>query len=66
MAFTQADVDTIKKAIASGVARVDFSDGRRVDYRTVADLKDALALAQADVTGNQTDTTVSYASFSKD
>lgn len=66
MAFTQSDIDVLKKAVASGVSSVRFADGRQVDYRSVADLKEALALAQADIASTSGVSSVSYASFSKD
>jgi hypothetical protein len=43
MAFSSADVDAIDRAIASGVLKVRFSDGRQVDYRTTDDLLKARA-----------------------
>lgn len=44
MAVTQSDLDTVTRAIATGERRVKFSDGREVEYRSIADLRDALAL----------------------
>lgn len=41
---TQADIDAIEKALASGERRVRFSDGREVEYRSVADLRGALGV----------------------
>lgn len=38
MAWTQTDLDTIKGALASGELSVTFEDGRRVEYRSTADL----------------------------
>jgi multidrug resistance efflux pump len=49
MALTQADADAIKKAIASGVRSVTFADGRAVQYQSVDEMKQALALANADI-----------------
>lgn len=49
MAVTQADLDVVTRAIASGERRVRFSDGREVEYRSVADLRDALALLRAEM-----------------
>ena len=43
MAFTTADLDTINQAIATGEQEVEFADGRRVRYRSVAALKEAKA-----------------------
>lgn len=49
MAFTQADVDAIKTAIASGEHEITYGDGRRIQYRSVAELQSALQLAQNEV-----------------
>ena len=49
MAVTQADLDTITRAIASGERRVRFADGREVEYRDVSQLRDALALLRAEM-----------------
>jgi hypothetical protein len=49
MAVTQADLDTVTRAIATGERRVKFSDGREVEYRSVADLRDALALLRTEL-----------------
>jgi hypothetical protein len=38
MAFQQSDLDTIDAAIAGGVQRVKFADGREVWYPGIADL----------------------------
>lgn len=43
MAFTQTDLDNINAAIATGEMTVEVN-GRRVVYRSIADLKDARAL----------------------
>lgn len=49
MAWVQADVETLKAAIASGALSVRYSDGREVTYRSLAELRDALALVQGEV-----------------
>lgn len=51
MAFTQADVDTLKRAIATGALRVRYPDGREVQYRSLVELKAVLAMAQTDASG---------------
>lgn len=48
MAFTQADVDKIKAAIAAGVKRVRFRD-REVEYRSLEEMKDALELIEKEL-----------------
>lgn len=64
MALTQASVDALEKALASGALSVDFPDGGRVTYRGVAELKDAIAYAKGIV--SPAATSQSYASYSKD
>ena len=49
MALSQADVDALKKAIASGAMRVRYADGREIQYRTQAELERALKLATDEV-----------------
>lgn len=49
MAFTQADVDALKKAIASGARRVRYADGSEIEYRDQPALEAALARVQAEV-----------------
>ncbi|TCP30702.1 hypothetical protein [Sphingomonas sp. BK235] len=34
MAFSQTDLDTLRAAIASGVMRVRYADGREVTYQS--------------------------------
>lgn len=48
MAFTTADADALKSAIASGVRDVQYSDGSRVQYRSLSEMKEALAMIQAE------------------
>ncbi len=49
MAFTQADVDALKAAIASGARRVRYADGSEIEYRSQAELEAALARVQGEV-----------------
>jgi len=53
MAFSQADIDALDRAIASGEVRVRFSDPggsvREVEYRSIEELKSARALAASAV-----------------
>lgn len=49
MAFTQSDVDKIKSGLVGGVRRIRFEDGRETEYRSVAEMKEALRLAQSEV-----------------
>lgn len=67
MAFSQSDIDKIKAAIAGGVRSVTFADGRRVDYQSVAEMVQALAMAQAEVNGTSNGGSMSTtASFTRD
>lgn len=47
MAWTQADQDAVREAIASGELVVQHSDGRRITYRSIHELKEADALIDA-------------------
>lgn len=66
MPWTQADLDAINEAIASGASRVRFADGREVTYRSLADMRSvrdeiAGALGQMPSTPRTT-----YVSFSRE
>lgn len=50
MAFTQADADTLRRAIASG-ARTLKLNGEEVTYGSLAELRAALAMVEADLAG---------------
>jgi hypothetical protein len=46
MAYSQADIDALKAAIATGARRVKFGSGpdsREVEYRTLAEMRGTLA-----------------------
>ena len=47
MAFSQADIDSIDAALATGEMAVWFSDGRKIEYRDVADLLKAKRAIEA-------------------
>lgn len=47
---TQADLDALEAALARGESRVRFADGREVTYRSVGDLREALAILSVRVT----------------
>lgn len=64
MALSQSDIDALEKALASGALRVSTPDSGMVEYRSVAELKQALAYAKSAVAGSPT--TQSFPSFSKD
>ena len=48
MAFTQHDIDALKKAIGTGALRVRFID-REVTYRSLAEMRTTLAMMEADI-----------------
>lgn len=39
MAYTQADLDAIRAAIATGALTVRFPDGKYIEYRSLADMQ---------------------------
>lgn len=39
MAYTQADLDVIRAAIATGATTVRFPDGKFIEYRSLADMR---------------------------
>lgn len=51
MAWTQSDIDALKTAIATGAVDVTYSDGSRVTYRSLAEMKEILAGMEAEVAG---------------
>ena len=51
MAFTSADLSTLDSAIASGVLKVRFGDGREVTYASTQALLQARAVVKAEVNG---------------
>ena len=60
MAFTQADVDALKTAIAKGVRRLRMN-GEEVEYQSAKDMRAALSMMEAEVAGQTRGTiTVSY------
>lgn len=52
MAWTQTDADTLKAAIASATKDVTYSDGSRVVYRSFAEMRQILAMIEAEVAGS--------------
>lgn len=54
MAWTAADRDALKLAIATGASKVRYGSGdqaREVEYRSLADMERTLALIEADLAG---------------
>jgi hypothetical protein len=49
--YTDQQLQALRDALANGVRRVRFGD-REIEYRTVEELKEAIAAAEADVIKN--------------
>ena len=49
--YTDQQLQALRDALANGVRRVRFGD-REIEYRTVDELKQAIAVAEADVVKN--------------
>lgn len=64
MAWTQSDIDALKKAIATGAQEVEYADGRRVRFRSLAHMRETLALMEEGVSGTQ-QPRVSYVKFNR-
>jgi roadblock/LC7 domain-containing protein len=67
MSFTSSDLISIDSAIASGELVIQFSDGKRVQYRSIDELMKArgLIVNEIAVTTNASSRST-LASFSKD
>ena len=50
--WTQADIDALRRAIATGAKRVEYGD-KIVEYRTLAEMERTLALMEEQVNGAQ-------------
>lgn len=49
MAWQQVDLDTVDAALARGVKRVTFADGRSREYQTTADMLEVRRVIKADL-----------------
>ena len=54
MAFSQADIDSIDIALATGDLSVRFPDGRQIEYRSVDDLIKAKRAIEAQINAAST------------
>lgn len=63
MAFTQEDIDELKKAIASGALKVEYAD-KKIEYKSNTQMFEALRLMEKEVNGG-TQSGRAIASFSK-
>jgi len=50
MAFTQSEVDALRRAIASGTRRFQYQ-GRTIEYRDLAEMRDTLEMMQSELNG---------------
>lgn len=49
MAFSSADADALRAAIATGALRVRHADGREVQYRTLREIRETLDMIERDI-----------------
>jgi hypothetical protein len=64
MAWTQAQIDALKSAIAQGATSVSF-EGKTVTYRSLSDMIDILRRMEAEVSGADSLSRTTYAGFSR-
>lgn len=50
MAFTQTDIDRLKRAIATGTKSCEI-DGQTVTYRNLGEMREILSMMQKEVSG---------------
>lgn len=65
MSYTQAQLDALRAALASGVTRVSY-DGRTVEYRSIADLERAIAAVERALGQRQQVSRITYPEVSRD
>ena len=69
MAYSQSDIDTLKKAMATGALECAFGAGpdrRLVKYRSLAEMERQLANMTAEVSPPATSARVSYVQHGRD
>ncbi|WP_066924555.1 hypothetical protein [Methylobacterium sp. CCH5-D2] len=66
MPWTQADLDAINEAIATGASKVRFADNREVTYRSLSDMRSVRDEIAAQVGTQPEPIRTTYASFSRD
>lgn len=49
MAYSQTDVDSLKKAMATGVRRVTYADGRSHEFHSMAEMQAQLVRMEKEV-----------------
>ena len=62
MAYSQAQLDAIKAAYASGVTRVSY-DGKTTEYRSLAEMREIIATIEADLAAQAGRKVAGFASF---
>ncbi|NBJ13212.1 phage head-tail joining protein [Microvirga arsenatis] len=65
MAFSQNDIDTLKRAIATGALKVRYADGRETTFRSLKEMRETLEMMETEVRGEARIRT-SFASFERD
>lgn len=69
MAYTQADIDALKAAIATGAKRVKFGagpDARETEFRSLEEMRSTLADMIAEVSPASVSPRVTYAEHCRD
>jgi hypothetical protein len=69
MAYTQADIDALKAAIATGAKRVKFGagpDARETEFRSLEEMRATLADMLAEVSPSSVLPRVTYAEHCRD
>lgn len=51
MAWTEADRDALREAIALGASKVRYADGREVTFRSLDDMRSILEQIEAELAG---------------
>jgi hypothetical protein len=67
MALTQTDLDNLKSALAKGQLEVEY-EGRRVKYRSIAELKEAIGYVEMELAKNSSSAkpAIVYAAYSSE
>lgn len=55
--YTEKQRDALKRAIASGALTVESPDTGRITYRSLAEMRQALAMIERDLAGQQNNAT---------
>lgn len=69
MAFSQGDIDALKKAIATGAKSVLYQSGderREVQYKSLAEMRTALSMMEAEVAGSARPLRTTFVRFERD